>query len=74
MRVADTFLPGNRIAFDNRVAIVQRREAITVVADGHVQTVGLVFVEHHQVGTHLFLLRNGIAIAEMAKRGTPLSG
>ena len=47
VRVADTFLVGNRIACNNGLAVVQSGKRITVTADGRMQAVVFVLMEYH---------------------------
>ena len=68
MRVADTFLVGNRIACNNGLAVVQSGKRITVAADGRMQAVVFVLMEYH-----VFFLRCGVTVGEVAESSTSFS-
>ena len=67
--VAYPSLVSNRIAGQDGFPVVQSRERVSVSAQCHVKAVRFVLVEHHQVGTQVFFLRNGVFITELAESG-----
>ena len=73
MRVADTFLVGDCIACNNGLAVVQGGKRITVAADGCMQAVVFVLMEYHKVGRHVFFLRCGVTVGEVAESSTSFS-
>ena len=67
--VAYPSLVSNRIAGQDGFPVVQSRERVSVAAQCHVKAVRFVLVEHHQVGTQVFLLWHGVFITEPAESG-----
>ena len=74
VRVTDAFLQGDGISGDHRFAIVQGRKCISVVTDGHVKAVRFVFMEDHQVSTHVLFLWDGVTVTELTEAGAAFSG
>ena len=74
VRVTDSFLQGDGISGDHRFAVVQGSKCISVVTDGHVKAVRFVFMEDHQVSTHVLFLWDGVTVTELTEAGAAFSG
>ena len=53
--IANAMLVGDAVAGDDRLSVVDRRESVAIVADGHEQTMCGVVEEREEVSPHLLL-------------------